>query len=93
MPAKLKKYRYDKDMRICQTCKFIDEYAFDNYDGMCECCKYNEDLPDTAENRWIVARNWPACGKYEKCTERQAEYLDIFDRETQTIIENPYLTK
>ena len=27
MSAKLKKYRYDKDMRICGTCKFIDEYV------------------------------------------------------------------
>ena len=27
--------------------------------------------------------------KYKRCTERQADYLDIFDIETKTIINNP----
>lgn len=77
---------------------FIDEYAFNvhddgevphGYDGMALCCKFNDKEVESAENRMFISPTWTACKKYKKCTERQADYLDIFDEVTQKIIENP----
>jgi hypothetical protein len=65
-----KKYYFDKGIKLCLTCKFIDEYAWNakddgkvpyGYDGTAECGLFNWD----------------------------ADYLDIFDTETQSIIPNP----
>lgn len=53
------------------------------------CCRYNEDEEITTENRMWISPLWKACHKYERCTERQADYLDIFDNEIQTIVINP----
>lgn len=94
----LKRLYYNKDTKCCRTCMFIDEYAFNvngegevphGWDGTALCCKFNDAKPETKENRRFVSPCWEACEKYEKCTERQAEYLDIFDRVTQTIVKNP----
>lgn len=77
---------------------FIDEYAFNvhgkgevphGYDGTALCCKFDDSKPETKENRMFVSLCWISCEKYKRCTERQADYLDIFDEVTQTIIENP----
>ena len=94
----LKKYHYDKDDKLCYTCKFIDEYAFNvndegevphGWDGTAECCKFDKSKPQSNENRLFISPCWKACPKYEKCTERQANYLDIFDYKTQSIVKNP----
>jgi len=93
----LKKYYFDRNIEICYTCMFIDEYAFNvnedgkvphGYDGTALCCVFNDKQPKTNENRDFVSPCWKACHKYKRCTERQADYLDIFDFETQTIIKN-----
>lgn len=94
----LKKLYFDKDVKVCYTCKFIDEYTLNvaakgeiphGYDGTAICCKHNYEEKETNENRLWISPCWNACKKYEKCTERQADYLDIFDNNTQTIIKNP----
>ena len=94
----LKKYFYDNNTEKCYTCMFIDEYACNvnkdgeipcGYDGTAVCCKYEDEQPEDIENRLWISPCWKACHKYQKCTERQANYLDIFDSRTQTIIENP----
>lgn len=64
----LKRFYFDKNIRICRTCMFIDEYTLNVND--------NGKIP---------------CKKYKRCTERQADYLDIFDEETKTIVTNPNL--
>lgn len=93
----LKKYYWDRNSEICLTCMFIDEYTYnvmDNgeaprgYDGMAECCLYNRDEEKTSNNRYYISPLWKSCPKYKRCTERQADYLDIFDIESQTIIPN-----
>lgn len=93
-----KRYYYNKNIEMCITCKFIDEYAWNviddgkephGYDGMAECCLYNWDEEETIENRWWISPLFKPCSKYERCTERQADYLEIFDAETQSIIPNP----
>ena len=93
----LKRLYYDKNYKVCLTCKFIDEYAFNvndegeiphGYDGMALCCIFDEnDKESFGMNDGIVSPVWRACKKYEKCTERQADYLDIFDN--NEIIKNP----
>lgn len=94
----LKKYWYDKGMEMCYTCKFIDEYAFNvrgegkiphGYDGSAECGAFNEDEEESTDNRWMISPCWSACKKYERCTEAQAEYREIYDIETHSIIPNP----
>ena len=93
-----KRYYYNKNIEMCITCKFIDEYAWNvmddgkephGYDGIAECCLYNRDEEETVENRWWISPLFKPCPKYERCTERQADYLEIFDAETQSIILNP----
>ncbi len=93
-----KRYYHDKNIEMCLTCKFIDEYAWNvmdegkephGYDGTAECCLYNWDEEETLDNRWLVSPLWKPCSKYERCTERQADYHDIYDIETNTIIPNP----
>ena len=94
----LKKYYYNKGIECCHTCKFIDEYALNvndkgevphGYDGTAVCCKFDNKQLETNNNREFISPCWKACDKYQRCTERQADYLDIFDYATQTIINNP----
>ena len=93
----LKKYYFDRNIEICYTCMFIDEYAFNvnedgevphGYDGTAVCCAYDDKEPEDSENRLFISPCWKACHKYKRCTERQANYFDIFDNTTQTIIKN-----
>lgn len=93
-----KKYCFDKNIENCYTCMYIDEYAFNvnseghiphGYDGMAACCKFNDEEKESAENREFISPFWVQCSKYKRCTERQADYLDIFDDKTQQIIPNP----
>ena len=91
----LKRLYYNKGLKLCYTCKFIDEYMFNvnddgkvphGHDGMAFCGKYND-------NNMIISPLWYACGNYEKCTENQADYIDIYDFKTETIIKNPNSVK
>ena len=93
-----KKYYFDKGIELCLTCKFINEYSWNvmgdgkvphGYDGTAECCLFNCNEKETSENRCYISPLWKPCSKYEKCTKRQVDYLDIFDTETQSIIPNP----
>ena len=93
-----KKYYWNKNIEICLTCMFIDEYAWNvmdegkvphGYDGTAECCLHNWDEKETTDNRCYISPLFKPCSKYKKCTERQADYIDIFDMETQSIILNP----
>ena len=93
-----KRYYFNHGVEICLTCKFIDEYAWNvmddgkephGYDGAAECCLHNWDEEETSENRWWISPLFKPCSKYERCTEHQADYLEIFDVETQSIIPNP----
>ena len=94
----LKRDYFDRNIEICATCMFIDEYSLNvhddgevphGYDGTAVCCKFDNNLKETVENRLWISPCWKACCKYKRCTERQADYLDIFHALTQTIIENP----
>ena len=94
----LKRYYYDKGDELCYTCMYIDEYAFNvhgkgevphGWDGTALCCKYDDTEKQSAENRLFISPCWKACKKYNRCTERQADYLDVYDEATQSIIENP----
>ena len=94
----LKRKYYDKGIEACYTCMFIDEYAMNvhgsgevphGYDGTAVCCEFDDKEPESEENRLWISPCWKACHKYKKCTERQADYLDIFDEVTHKIIENP----
>lgn len=94
----LKRLNFDRNIECCYTCMFIDEYAFNvevegeiphGYDGTAICCKHNDEQDESNDNRLFISPTWKACKKYQKCTERQADYLDIFDEETQKIIKNP----
>ena len=44
---------------------------------------------ESSDNRLFISPVWKACSKYQKCTERQSLYLDIYDRKTNSIISNP----
>ena len=94
----LKRLNFNENIECCYTCMYIDEYALNvrddgevphGYDGTAICCKFNYKEKETDKNRLWVSPLWKACPKYKKCTERQADYLDIFDEVTQTIIKNP----
>ena len=94
----LKRDYFDRNIEICATCMFIDEYSLNvhddgevphGYDGTAVCCKFDNNRKETVENRLWISPCWKACCKYKRCTERQADYLDIFHALTQTIIENP----
>jgi len=83
----LKRYYYDAEVENCMTCKFIDEYGCNvrpegrapmGYDGTAFCEKYDHEKADGPDNRWSVSPLWKKCAKYERCTERQADYLDIY---------------
>lgn len=98
----LKRLRFDKNIEMCHTCMFIDEYAFNineegetpcGYDGTAICCVHNDKEEDSKDNRLFISPIWGACKKYKRCTERQADYLDIFDEKTQSIINNPHKIK
>ena len=52
-------------------------------------CKFDDNQKESVENRLWISPCWKAYCKYKRCTERQADYLDIFHALTQTIIENP----
>lgn len=97
----LKRLYFDQNIECCRTCMFIDEYALDvnddgtephGYDGTAICCLFEHDKPETNENRLFISPVWSPCKKYKRCTERQADYLDVFDPKSKTIIENPYDT-
>lgn len=94
----LKRIYIDQCVEICLTCKFIDEYAFNvsedgkvphGYDGWALCCLFDENKPETDDNLEFISPLWKSCKKYEKCTFRQAQYLDIYDAKKQRIIKNP----
>ena len=94
----LKRFYYDRGDELCYTCMYIDEYAFNvnddgevphGWDGTAECCAFNDKEPETKDNRIWVSPCWKACPKYVKCTEKQADYIDIFDFKSQSIIKNP----
>lgn len=100
MKNTLKYDKYKQGVKTCRTCMYIDEYSLNvnddgeapcGYDGTAVCCKFDDKQKESAENRLWISPCWKACGKYKRCTERQAEYLDIFDEKTQTIIKNPNL--
>lgn len=52
--------------------------------------EYTIKKSDNDDRDWFISPCWKTCSKYKKCTERQADYLDIFDPETKSIIENPH---
>ena len=94
----LKKYYFDKDIKCCYTCMYIDEYAFNvrnkgevphGWDGTAICCVFNDSEKESIDNRDFISPTWNPCKKYKRCTERQANYLDIYDYKKQEIIENP----
>ena len=95
----LKKLYYDKNIKCCLTCIFIDEYTLavnkgngevpQGYDGTACCDKYEPKEKESSDNRFFTSPVWKACSKYQKCTERQSLYLDIYDRKTNSIIPNP----
>lgn len=94
----LKRLYFNQGIECCRTCKFIDEYAFDvnndgtepqGYDGTAVCCLFDDEQKETDENRLFISPVWSPCKKYKRCTERQADYLDVFDSKSKTIIENP----
>lgn len=98
----LKRLRFDKKIEMCHTCMFIDEYTLNvneegeipcGYDGTAICCVYNDKEEESKDNRDFISPCWGACKKYKRCTERQADYLDIFDPKTQSIINNPHKIK
>jgi len=88
---------------MCYTCMYIDEYALNvngegeiphGWDGTAECCVFNDKEPESIDNRLWISPYWKACPKYKKCTERQADYFDIYDFKTQSVIKNPnYISK
>lgn len=94
----LKKYYYNKNIEICLTCKFIDEYAFNvsnegeiphGYDGMALCCIFDKNDKETFSMKdEIVSPLWKACKNYQRCTEKQSEYIEIFDYNTKNLIDN-----
>ena len=95
----LKKLDFDNNKKICRTCMFIDEYSLNvreegeipcGYDGIAVCGIYDEEKDDGECRDWFISPCWKACSKYKRCTERQADYLDIFDSKTNSIIENPH---
>ena len=95
----LKRLNFNENIECCYTCMYIDEYALNvrddgevphGYDGTAICCVFDNKLPETIDNREFISPCWKACKKYKRCTERQADYLDIFDEATQTIIQNPH---
>ena len=99
MGGGLKRTAFNNKVECCRTCMFIDEYSLNvnsegeiptGYDGTAICGKYDSSKCETNENRLFVSPSEPKCWKYCRCTKRQADYLDIFDPKTQTIIENPY---
>ena len=77
---------------------FIDEYALNvrsngevphGYDGAALCSVFNDEEKGSADNRMFVSPLWCLCPKYKRCTERQADYLDIYDEVQRKIIPNP----
>lgn len=95
----LKRLDFNNKKEICRTCMFIDEYSLNisdegeipcGYDGTAVCGIYDDEKDDGEGRDWFISPSWKACSKYKRCTERQADYLDIFDPKTNSIIENPH---
>ena len=95
----LKKWHYDRGDELCYTCMYIDEYVCNvaengevphGYDGIAICCKYNKDKKKSNDNRFSVSPTWKACKQYRRCTERQARYLDIYDKKSDSVVPNPF---
>ena len=91
MPT-LKTLYYKNDERICLTCMYIDEYAFNvredgqvpfGYDGMAYC----DNCPNPREA--IISPLKCACSRWTKCTEGQSKYLEIYDVKSGAVIPNP----
>jgi len=94
----LKKFHYKKGTEMCLTCKFIDEYTLNdadegeapvcwNGDALCSIRDISQPLSD--DNRLFVSPYSVKCPKYERCTERQADYLDIYCPEEGKVVPNP----
>ena len=56
----LKRFYFDRNIEICATCMFIDEYSLNvhddgeaphGYDGTAVCCKFDNNRKETVENR------------------------------------------
>lgn len=95
----LKKLYFEKGKKMCLTCMYIDEYAFNvrgegkiphGYDGSAECGKFDDTKEESFDNRWMISPMWKPCCKYKQCTKEQVEYKEIFDIDSQTIIKNPH---
>lgn len=93
----LKKYYWDKNIDICLTCQFIDEYAFNvaddgevpfGYDGMALCCNKQDKKKSS-----IISPGWKACERYQKCSESQVNYETVYDQVTKTEIKNEFYVK
>lgn len=94
----LKKYYFDKNIKCCSTCMYIDEYTLNvnddgdvphGWDGSALCCAFKKTEKVTNDNKLWIFPSLTACKQYKRCTERQANYLDIYDYKKQEIIENP----
>lgn len=94
----LKRFYFDHKIECCYTCQFIDEYTLNvlgegeephGYDGSAICDAYNPNEVESENNRMFTSPLWKPCCKYLRCTERQADYLDIYDVKTKTTIKNP----
>lgn len=94
---------WKNEQKICFTCKFCNEYAVnvyhDNldyvphgYDGSAICDAYDskDKTSDPGDNRLVISPMWKQCKKYVRCSERQALFEEIYDPETNTVIENPH---
>ena len=95
----LKRFFYDHNIECCYTCQFIDEYTMNvygdweephGYDGSALCEVYDHKKEESNDNRWFISPLWKPCCKYKRCTERQADYLDIYDYKTKSVIPSPY---
>lgn len=98
----LKRLYCEKDVKICLTCKFIDEYALNvetegevphGYDGTAFCQLHNFDEEETNNNRDYISPLWKACDRYEKCSYDQMMYNTVYDRITGTEIPNENFVK
>ena len=73
----LKRFYFDKNIEMCRTCMFIDEYTLNvngngeipcGYDGTAICGIYEIGEKETSENRLFVSPAWTPCKKYKRCT-------------------------
>jgi hypothetical protein len=101
MKDTLKYDEYKQGVKKCRTCMYIDEYSLNvndeneaplGYDGTAVCCKHDDTQKENYQsNRLFISPCDNACPKYKRCTEKQAEYLEIYDKKTDSIIKNLYV--